>query len=129
MKEPRSALRASVRQGDNAASGFLFDTWRLFEDFVSDSLQTSLSRRGVRVELQLSSYLDQGCQLVIKPENVVRSSGSVIADIDAKVQSREERALPSRRCLSDAGLLFEVRSERGPPRVRKRRGGRKVICY
>lgn len=83
------------RQGDNAASGFLFDTWRIFEDFVSDSLRSSLSRHGERVELQSSSYLDQGSQLVIKPDIVVRLNGSVSAAIDAKYKAEKNGRFPN----------------------------------
>lgn len=82
------------RQGDNIASGFLFDTWRIFEDFVSMALRTSLSRHGKGVELQSSSYLDQGCKLVIKPDIVVRTNGSITAAIDAKYKAEKNGRFP-----------------------------------
>ena len=82
------------RQGDNTASGFLFDTWRIFEDFVSAALQTSLAKRGQRVELQYRSYLDQGRQILIRPDVVVRSDGSVRAAVDAKYKAEKNGRFP-----------------------------------
>lgn len=82
------------RQGDNAASGFLFDTWRIFEDFVSAALRTNLSGNGQSVELQFPSYLDRGCQLVIKPDIVLRTDGSVTAAVDAKYKAEKNGRFP-----------------------------------
>lgn len=82
------------RQGDSTASGFLFDTWRIFEDFVSEALQISLSRRSEKVELQSSSYLDLGCELAIKPDILVRSNGYVRAVVDAKYKADKNGRFP-----------------------------------
>ncbi|MGY3380872.1 5-methylcytosine-specific restriction enzyme subunit McrC [Arthrobacter sp. TE12231] len=82
------------RQGDSTASGFLFDTWRIFEDFVSTALRISLSQHGEKVDLQSSSYLDQGCELAIKPDILVRSRGSVRAAVDAKYKAEKNGRFP-----------------------------------
>jgi 5-methylcytosine-specific restriction enzyme subunit McrC len=82
------------RQGEHAASGFLFDTWRIFEDFVSKALCGSLARHGERVEMQSSSFLDQGRQVVIRPDILVHSRGSVRAVVDAKYKSEKNGRFP-----------------------------------
>lgn len=82
------------RQGDSTASGFLFDTWRIFEDFVSEALRVSLAPHSERVDLQSSSYLDQGCELAIKPDILVRSDGSVRAAVDAKYKVEKNGRFP-----------------------------------
>lgn len=85
------------RQGDYAASGFLLDTWRIFEDFVSEALRASLSRygTGISVELQSSSYLDRGRELIIKPDILLRSNGIVRAAIDAKYKAEKLGRYPN----------------------------------
>ncbi|WP_427005696.1 McrC family protein [Pseudarthrobacter sp. H2] len=83
------------RKGANAASGFLFDTWRIFEDFVSAALRESLSRHGESVHLQSSSYLDQKEELVIKPDILLRSNGSVRAVVDAKYKAEKHGRFPN----------------------------------
>lgn len=82
------------RKGELAASGFLFDTWRIFEDFVSKALRDSLVRRGQRVEMQSSSFLDQGRQVEIRPDILVHSKGSVRAVVDAKYKSEKNGRFP-----------------------------------
>ncbi|MFC7847158.1 McrC family protein [Arthrobacter sp. NPDC057388] len=82
------------RQGENAASGFLFDTWRIFEDFVSKALRASLARHGESVEMQSSSFLDQGREVVIRPDILVHSNGFIRAAVDAKYKSEKNGRFP-----------------------------------
>jgi 5-methylcytosine-specific restriction enzyme subunit McrC len=82
------------RRGDNTASGFLFDTWRIFEDFVSKGLRSSLARHGQRVEMQASSFLDRDGQVEIRPDILVRANGAVRAVVDAKYKSEKNGRFP-----------------------------------
>lgn len=82
------------RKGEYAASGFLFDTWRIFEDFVSEALLGSLAQRGERVEMQSSHFLDQGSEIEIRPDILVHSKGSVRAAVDAKYKSEKNGRFP-----------------------------------
>lgn len=82
------------RQGVTAASGFLFDTWRIFEDFVSKALRSALARHGEKVEMQSSSFLDRGRQVEIRPDILVHSNGRVRAVVDAKYKSERNGRFP-----------------------------------
>jgi 5-methylcytosine-specific restriction enzyme subunit McrC len=82
------------RQGVTAASGFLFDTWRVFEDFVSKALRDSLARLGEDVDMQSSSFLDRDQQVEIRPDLLVHSQGYVRAIVDAKYKSEKNGRFP-----------------------------------
>jgi 5-methylcytosine-specific restriction enzyme subunit McrC len=82
------------RQGEYAASGFLFDTWRIFEDFVSEALRNSLAGRGERVEMQSRYFLDKGSEVEIRPDILVHSKGSIRAAVDAKYKSEKNGRFP-----------------------------------
>lgn len=82
------------RHGEYAASGFLFDTWRIFEEFVSEALRGSLARHGERVEMQSSHFLDQGSEIEIRPDILVHSKGAVRAAVDAKYKSEKNGRFP-----------------------------------
>ncbi|MFZ2528187.1 MAG: restriction endonuclease [Rhodococcus sp. (in: high G+C Gram-positive bacteria)] len=83
------------RVGDLVVTGFMFDMWRIFEDFVCTALGESLMRRSGRYATQHSLYLDEATRVRMKPDLVwLDGTRTVRAVIDAKYKAERPAGFP-----------------------------------
>lgn len=83
------------RFGDLAVTGFMFDMWRIFEDFVCTALGEALVIRGGRYGTQYSMHLDDAEIVRMKPDLVwLSSTGRPRAVVDAKYKAERPDGFP-----------------------------------
>lgn len=76
------------RSGKVTATAYLFDMWRIFEDFLSSTLKSSLEQFGGTAELQRNKeFLDLGNRLELRPDIVWTHNRQVRAVLDAKYKA------------------------------------------
>jgi 5-methylcytosine-specific restriction enzyme subunit McrC len=83
------------RIGNLRVSGYMFDMWRVFEDFVTVALSESLSTLGSRCELQAAVHLDDERQVPMRPDLLCRQHGLPVAVIDAKYKAERPDGFPN----------------------------------
>lgn len=81
--------------GDLRVSGYLFDMWRIFEDFVTVALGESLAGLGWRCETQAALHLDDQRQVSMRPDLLCRFGGAPVAVIDAKYKAERPEGFPN----------------------------------
>jgi 5-methylcytosine-specific restriction enzyme subunit McrC len=81
--------------GDLTVTGYMFDMWRIFEDFVTVALRESLSGRGWHCELQAALHLDDERQVDMRPDLLCRQHGSPAAVVDAKYKAERPEGFPN----------------------------------
>jgi 5-methylcytosine-specific restriction enzyme subunit McrC len=81
--------------GDVAVTGYLFDMWRIFEDFVTVALRESLLGRGWHCETQAALHLDDERQVDMRPDLLCRRNGSPAAVVDAKYKAERPEGFPN----------------------------------
>lgn len=89
---------SSIEQdaGDTVATGFLFDMWRIFEDFVTATLSQGLERRGGTAEAQAAgTYLDTGSKVALRPDLLWSDGDRPIAVVDAKYKATKFANYPN----------------------------------
>lgn len=106
------------RSGEVTATAYLFDMWRIFEDFLSSALKSSLEQFGGTAELQRNKeFLDMGNRLELRPDIVWMQNQSVRAVLDAKYKAVKLANFPNpdvyqmlayctRFRLSDGHLIY-----------------------
>ncbi|MFF3178867.1 McrC family protein [Rhodococcus pyridinivorans] len=83
------------RAGDLTVTGFMFDMWRIFEDFVCTALGDALDRRGGRYATQYPLHLDDNREVRMKPDLVwLGSRNRCRAVVDAKYKSERPDGFP-----------------------------------
>src|SRR5262249_54706180 len=82
-------------KGPLAATAFVFDMNKVFEDFVSVALRESMFRFGGELRAQWAGWLDRGHTIEIRPDITWWSGGSCLAVADAKYKSLEFRGMPN----------------------------------
>jgi 5-methylcytosine-specific restriction enzyme subunit McrC len=80
--------------GSTAASGFLFDLNKAFEDWLTVTLRRSLEPHGGRLRDQYPSHLDTTRQLRIRPDLVWERHARPTAVLDAKYKRVEDDDRP-----------------------------------
>lgn len=81
--------------GELRVTGFMFDMWRIFEDFVCTSLGEALERRGGRYATQYSLHLDIARAVRMRPDLVwAGTQGRVRAVVDAKYTAERPQGFP-----------------------------------
>lgn len=84
------------RVGDLTVTGFMFDMWRIFEDFVGTALGEELGDRGHRTATQFTSHLDVDRQVTMKPDLVWLGDGNrVLGVVDAKYKAERPEGFPN----------------------------------
>ncbi len=83
------------RIGDLRVSGYMFDMWRIFEDFVTVSLGESLAARGLRCEMQAALHLDDQRQVPMRPDLLCHVDGAPVAVVDAKYKAERPEGFPN----------------------------------
>ncbi|HMS73999.1 5-methylcytosine restriction system specificity protein McrC [Gordonia sp. (in: high G+C Gram-positive bacteria)] len=81
--------------GDLAVSGYVFDMWRIFEDFVCTALGEAMANRGQRTATQHRIYLDIDDRVAMRPDLLCfDSTHNAIAAIDAKYKAEKPEGFP-----------------------------------
>lgn len=81
--------------GEVTVTGYMFDMWRIFEDFVTVALQESMNARGWRNQAQPSLYLDELRQVHMRPDLLGHSASGAMAVVDAKYKAERPEGFPN----------------------------------
>jgi 5-methylcytosine-specific restriction enzyme subunit McrC len=81
--------------GDLAVTGYMFDMWRVFEDFVTTALRESLHSQGGHGVCQKSLSLDVRDRVVMRPDLMWMRDGDVCAVVDAKYKAERPEGFPN----------------------------------
>ncbi|WP_353951942.1 restriction endonuclease [Knoellia sp. S7-12] len=82
------------RFGEVQVSGFMFDMWRIFEDFVCVALREALAPFGGASSLQYRTHLDKALAVGMKPDFVWSSGGAPRVVVDAKYKAEKYAGFP-----------------------------------
>lgn len=82
------------RVGSLHASGFVFDMWRIFEDFVCVALKEVLAGKG-RAQLQHQMHLDRDQHVQMKPDFLWTSYSGQRIVVDAKYKAEKPEGFPN----------------------------------
>lgn len=81
--------------GSLFTNGFLFDLWKIFEDFLTVALSEELcARHGGAVQRQYSCHLDEAGAVRMKPDLVRQVHGHPAAVVDAKYKQEKPGGYP-----------------------------------
>jgi len=80
--------------GSVGVGGFLVDMAKVFEDFLTDTLSTSLTRFGGSVKAQDRHYLDGAAEVLMKPDLIWYFDGVPAAVVDAKYKAEKPAGFP-----------------------------------
>lgn len=83
------------RVGGLRVTGYMFDMWRVFEDFVTVALTEALTASGWRCEQQASLHLDDERQTAMRPDLLCRKHGVPVSVIDAKYKAERYDGFPN----------------------------------
>jgi len=81
--------------GDLRVTGYMFDMWRVFEDFVTVALSESLRSYGGRSVCQKPLSLDIRRRVTMKPDLMWENGGIVRAVVDAKYKAEKPEGFPN----------------------------------
>lgn len=81
--------------GDLRVTGYMFDMWRVFEDFVTVALAESLRSYGGRSVCQKPLGLDIRRRVTMKPDLMWENGGTVRAVVDAKYKAERPEGFPN----------------------------------
>lgn len=82
------------RVGSLAVTGFVFDMWRIFEDFVCVALSEAMGAYGGRSELQHRAHFDEARDVSMRPDYVWSTGGGVRVVADAKYKAQKPAGFP-----------------------------------
>ncbi|CKH17616.1 restriction endonuclease [Mycolicibacterium smegmatis] len=83
------------RIGNVTVTGYMFDMWKIFEDFVTTALSESLNRLGWRCQPQAPLYLDEQRRVGMQPDLLCRYDDSRVAVVDAKYKAERPEGFPN----------------------------------
>lgn len=90
-----SARSFEHRAGSLTVTGFMFDMWRVFEDFVCTALGEALEGRSGRYATQYRTHLDTDREVPMRPDLVwMDTEGRPRAVIDAKYKAERPDGFP-----------------------------------
>jgi 5-methylcytosine-specific restriction enzyme subunit McrC len=126
--------------GDVAVSGFLFDMWVLFEDFVTKALGDALTGRfGGRMHNQDWNSFDESGRVRLRPDLVWKVGGVPAAVIDAKYKAESLGRVPNEDLYQllayctvlglQHGHLVYAKGDVEPVRHTVRRSGVEIHCH
>lgn len=75
--------------------GYMFDMWRIFEDFVTVALAESLGARGWRCDPQARLHLDEQHDVDMRPDLLCRQQMQPVAVVDAKYKAERPDGFPN----------------------------------
>jgi 5-methylcytosine-specific restriction enzyme subunit McrC len=83
------------RRGRLAVTGFMFDMWKIYEDFVTSALTMAMRRHGGRAVTQARIWMDEAETILMKPDLVwYDASNRPVAVVDAKYKVERPRRFP-----------------------------------
>lgn len=82
------------RVGDLEVSGFVFDMWKIYEDFVSVALGEALKPYGGTASLQHRMHLDQANQVEMRPDFLWTGLDGRRVVVDAKYKAEKPAGFP-----------------------------------
>ncbi|BDU07798.1 McrC family protein [Nocardia cyriacigeorgica] len=82
--------------GGLSVSAFMFDMWKVYEDFVTDALSMAMRRFGGVPALQSKRFLDEGSTIKLIPDLVWcdRNGVEPVAVVDAKYKAERPKGFP-----------------------------------
>lgn len=80
--------------GSLLANGFLFNLWKIFEDFLVAALSEELQARHGGLRRGHPCHLDQACAVEMKPDLVWQVNGQPVAVVDAKYKPEKPSGYP-----------------------------------
>lgn len=83
------------RVGDLRVSGFVFDMWRIFEDFVCVALKQAMVPYGGRSSLQYRLHLDEAREVPMKPDFLWSARDGRRVVVDAKYKAEKPDGFPN----------------------------------
>ncbi|UHJ57110.1 McrC family protein [Mycolicibacterium fortuitum] len=81
--------------GDLIVTGYMFDMWRIFEDFVTTALSEALADLGGRCVPQAPLHLDELNAVDMQPDLLCYVGGEPAAVIDAKYKAERPDGFPN----------------------------------
>ncbi|OHT91064.1 McrC family protein [Mycobacterium syngnathidarum] len=81
--------------GGVTVTGYMFDMWRIFEDFVTTALNECLTQHGWYCATQAALHLDEQREVDMRPDLLCRRNGSVRAVVDAKYKAERPDGFPN----------------------------------
>lgn len=83
------------RIGDISVTGYMFDMWRIFEDFVTVAMGEALAARGWHCQRQAQMFLDEQRHVELRPDLLCRTDFGSTAVIDAKYKAERPEGFPN----------------------------------
>ncbi|MDQ1308351.1 MAG: 5-methylcytosine-specific restriction enzyme subunit McrC [Actinomycetota bacterium] len=83
------------RIGEVTVTGYMFDMWKIFEDFVTIALSESLNHRGWHCQLQAPLHLDEQRRIAMQPDLLCCHGDSRVAVVDAKYKAERPEGFPN----------------------------------
>lgn len=83
------------RHGDLEVSGFLFDMWRIYEDFVCVAMAEALTPSGGHASMQYRTHLDDARSVPMRPDFVWKQGGASVLVADAKYKAEKPDGFPN----------------------------------
>ncbi|MGH3778065.1 MAG: McrC family protein [Pseudonocardiaceae bacterium] len=124
--------------GSLLANGFLFNLWKIFEDFLVAALSEELQARHGGVRHTHPCHLDQNCAVEMKPDLVWQVNGQPVAVVDAKYKPEKPSGYPYADlyqvlayCTAlhlRRGYLIYARGNAEPTRHVVRYSGIEIVC-
>ncbi|WP_280243583.1 McrC family protein [Nocardia abscessus] len=83
------------RSGSLAVTGFMFDMWKIYEDFVTSALSMAMRRHGGRAVTQGRIWMDLAKTILMKPDLIwYDASDCPVAVVDAKYKAERPKGFP-----------------------------------
>lgn len=122
--------------GSVPTNGFLLDLPQVFEDFLAVALRQAIETvSGGRVTTQMTSHLDVGCRVTLRPDIVWSTCGQVRAVVDAKYKAHTPASDAYQMlayCVVHGlrrGHLVYVTGDHPPTTHVVRRAGIEIVCH
>ncbi|MFE7798176.1 McrC family protein [Nocardia sp. NPDC057440] len=81
--------------GPLAVSGFMFDMWKIYEDFVTGALSMAMQQYGGYAKTQTDHYMDRAARIKFIPDLVwCDADGLPVAVVDAKYKAEKPKGFP-----------------------------------
>lgn len=83
------------RIGDVTVTGYMFDMWKIFEDFVTIALSEALNHLGWQCQLQAPLHLDEQRRIAMQPDLLCHRGDGQTAVVDAKYKAERPEGFPN----------------------------------
>jgi 5-methylcytosine-specific restriction enzyme subunit McrC len=127
------------RVGDLTVRGFVFDMWRIFEDFVCVALSEALRPFGGTSSMQHRMHLDEARDVAMRPDFTLSREGRVVLVADAKYKAERPQGFPQADLYqllayctvlcTDEGHLVYAKGEEVPRRHRVAQSPVTIHCH